>query len=302
MSRLPLSEEEIDKFEGNYDDLYAQYIGSDMHFSEGTHSAALLAAGSVVKVCHLVRSGAYERAFAIVRPPGHHASRSFGEGFCSLNNVAIGGEYLLRALGYKKLLYVDPDIHHGNGTQSIFYDRDDVMFFSIHSSRILYPEDDDKVINRGIHCIGQGAGLGYNVNVNLEGKYGDADMDYVWDSLLMPLANEFNPDIIIVSAGYDATKRDLIGTSCMSPHGFEKLVRKICKVNTGRVVLALEGGYNLDVTAKCAAHSVKALPENGDETVQDEGQPQPQQPLLETTVATVEELKRIFHPYFDVFK
>ncbi|KAH1201479.1 Histone deacetylase 5 [Glycine max] len=191
----------------------ASKLGS-IYFNEGSSEAAYLAAGSAVEVVvKRVASRELDSAVAIVRPPGHHAEQQEAMGFCLFNNVAVAARYLLDErpeLGVKKILIVDWDVHHGNG-----------------------------------------AGAGYNINVPWEnGRCGDADYFAVWDHILLPVAKEFNPDIIIVSAGFDAAVGDPLGGCLVTPFGYSVLLEKLMNFAEGRIVLILEGGYNLDSISK----------------------------------------------------
>ncbi|KAI7737544.1 hypothetical protein M8C21_008847, partial [Ambrosia artemisiifolia] len=169
---------------------------NSIHFNEGSSESAYLAAGSVLEVAEKVAKGELNSAFAIVRPPGHHAEENEPMGFCLFNNVAIATSFLLnqKELGVNKILIVDWDVHHGNGTQKMFWKDSRVLFFSVHRHEYgsFYPTGDD-----GSHImIGEGPGAGYNINVPWEnGQCGDADYIAVWDHILIPVAREFNPDI-----------------------------------------------------------------------------------------------------------
>ncbi|KAG1366775.1 putative Histone deacetylase 5 [Cocos nucifera] len=206
---------------------------NSIYFNKGSSEAAYLAAGSVVEVSEKVAKGDLDSAIAIVRPPGHHAESNEAMGFCLFNNVAIAANFLLNErpeLGIRKILIVDWDVHHGNGTQNMFYKDPRVLFFSIHRFDFgsFYPAGDD-----GSYCmVGEGAGAGYNINVPWEhGQCGDADYLAVWDHVLLPVAESYNPDIILISAGFDA----------------------------GKIVMALEGGYNLNSIANSVLACAKVL-------------------------------------------
>ncbi|RYR75636.1 hypothetical protein Ahy_A01g000209 isoform B [Arachis hypogaea] len=235
-----------------------------IYFNEGSSEAAYLAAGSAIEVVERVASREFNSAFAIVRPPGHHAEREEPMGFCLFNNVAIAATYLLEErpeLGIKKILIVDWDIHHGNGTQKMFWNDSRVLFFSVHRHENggFYPASDDGFYT----MVGEGAGAGYNINVPWEnGRCGDADYFAVWDHILLPVAKEFNPDMIIVSAGFDAAIGDPLGGCRVSPFGYSVLLKKLMNFAEGRIALILEGGYNLDSIAKSAHACVEVLLED----------------------------------------
>ncbi|XP_015943378.1 histone deacetylase 5 [Arachis duranensis] len=235
-----------------------------IYFNEGSSEAAYLAAGSAIEVVERVASREFNSAFAIVRPPGHHAEREEPMGFCLFNNVAIAATYVLEErpeLGIKKILIVDWDIHHGNGTQKMFWNDSRVLFFSVHRHENggFYPASDDGFYT----MVGEGAGAGYNINVPWEnGRCGDADYFAVWDHILLPVAKEFNPDMIIVSAGFDAAIGDPLGGCRVSPFGYSVLLKKLMNFAEGRIALILEGGYNLDSIAKSAHACVEVLLED----------------------------------------
>ncbi|CAL5441878.1 unnamed protein product [Camellia sinensis] len=239
---------------------------NSIYFNEGSSEAAHLAAGSVLEVTEKVAKGELDSAFAIVRPPGHHAEEDEPMGFCLYNNVAVATSFLLnerQELGINKILIVDWDVHHGNGTQKMFWKDPRVLFFSVHRHEFgsFYPASDD-----GSHImVGEGPGAGYNINVPWEnGRCGDADYLAVWDHVLIPIAKEFRPDIIIISAGFDAdcTIGDPLGGCCVTPCGYAILLKKLMEFAQGKIVMALEGGYNLDSVANSVLACVEVLLED----------------------------------------
>ncbi|XP_044477203.1 histone deacetylase 5-like isoform X2 [Mangifera indica] len=221
---------------------------NSIYLNEGSSEAAYLATGSVIELVDRVAKGELNSAFAVVRPPGHHAEQDKAMGFCLYNNVAIAASFLLNErpeLGINKILIVDWDVHHGNGTQKMFWKDPRVLFFSVHRHEFgsFYPANDDGFYT----MIGEGPGAGYNINVPWEnGKCGDADYLAVWDHILVPVAKEFAPDIILVSAGFDAAVGDPLGGCCVTPYGYSVMLKKLMDFAQGKVVLALEGGYNLE--------------------------------------------------------
>ncbi|XP_037476478.1 histone deacetylase 5-like [Triticum dicoccoides] len=234
---------------------------NSIYFNEGSSESAFLAAGSVIEVAEKVASGELSSAIALVRPPGHHAEHNEPMGFCLFNNVAIAANYLLNErpdLGINKILIVDWDVHHGNGTQKMFYSDPRVLFFSVHRFDYgsFYPCEGD-----ASHClIGEGAGEGYNINVPWEhGKCSDADYVAAWDHVLLPIAEAFDPDIILLSAGFDAAMGDPLGGCCITPDGYALLLTKLLGFAKGRIVMALEGGYNLKSIANSVCACTKVL-------------------------------------------
>ncbi|VFQ97970.1 unnamed protein product [Cuscuta campestris] len=238
---------------------------NSIYFNEGSSESAYLAAGSVIKAAEKVANGELQSSFAIVRPPGHHAEENEPMGFCLYNNVAIAASYLLnerRDLGINKILIVDWDVHHGNGTQKTFWKDPRVLFFSVHRYEFgsFYPAGDD-----GSHLmIGEGSGAGYNINVPWEsGCCGDADYLAAWDHILIPVAKSFCPDLVIVSAGFDAAVGDPLGGCRVSPYGYSVMLSKLMEFAGGKIVMALEGGYNLDSIAKSVQACVEVLLQQG---------------------------------------
>ncbi|EFH42672.1 hypothetical protein ARALYDRAFT_919346 [Arabidopsis lyrata subsp. lyrata] len=261
-----------------------------IYLNGGSSEAAYLAAGSVVNVAEKVAEGELDCGFAIVRPPGHHAEADEAMGFCLFNNVAVAASYLLNErshsfgvfvlmfvcflqmqpdLGVKKILIVDWDIHHGNGTQKMFWKDPRVLIFSVHRFKVagnayvarydhgsFYPASDDGDYN----MVGEGPGKGFNINVPWEqGGCGDADYLAAWDHILIPVTKEFNPDIILLSAGFDAAIGDPLGGCCITPDGYSVMLKKLMEFAQGKIVLALEGGYNLESLAKSSLACVQVL-------------------------------------------
>ncbi|KAI3953731.1 hypothetical protein MKW98_017555 [Papaver atlanticum] len=234
---------------------------NSIYLNEGSSKSAYLAAGAVIEVSEKVAKGELDSAVAIVRPPGHHAEPNEAMGFCLFNNVAIAASYLLNErpeLGIRKILIVDWDVHHGNGTQKMFYDDPRVLFFSVHrhENGSFYPSGDDGSYT----MIGEGLGSGYNINVPWEhARCGDADYFAVWEHVLVPVAKAFNPDMIIISGGFDAAIGDPLGGCCITPYGYAVMMEKLMEFAQGRIMMALEGGYNLDSLAKSVLACVETL-------------------------------------------
>ncbi|CAK7344157.1 unnamed protein product [Dovyalis caffra] len=237
---------------------------NSIYFNEGSSEAAYLAAGSVLEVVERVAKGDLNSGVAIVRPPGHHAECNEAMGFCLFNNVAVAASFLLDErpeLGVKKILIVDWDVHHGNGTQKMFWNDSRVLFFSVHRHEFgsFYPGTDDGFYT----MIGEGPGTGYNINVPWEhARCGDADYLAVWDHILIPVAKKFDPDMIIVSAGFDAALGDPLGGCHLTPYGYSVMLKKLMDFAQGKIVLALEGGYNLESIANSFLACMKVLLED----------------------------------------
>ncbi len=238
--------------------------GDETYLSAQSYVAALLAAGAVITGMEAVLRGDVQNAFALVRPPGHHAFADHGEGFCLFNNVALAAATARAELQIDRVLIVDFDVHHGNGTNAIFYHDPSVLFFSTHQWGI-YPGTGywDET--------GEGAGLGYSVNVPLLPGWGDAALLSIFDQLLVPIARRYQPQLILVSAGYDPSWTDRLGSLLVTTTGFFNLTRRLVQLADelcqGRLVLSLEGGYGLDGLAYGVVASFAAL--LGDNAVDD---------------------------------
>ncbi|CAM6108085.1 unnamed protein product [Calypogeia fissa] len=234
---------------------------NSVYFNEGSSLSALLAAGSCVELSIKIAKGELGAGAAVVRPPGHHAEADAAMGFCLFNTVAIAAHNLVHcqpALGIKKVLIVDWDVHHGNGTQHMFWKDPFVLYFSIHryDYGFFYPTSEDGDSDK----IGEGAGKGFNVNVPWQRRgYGDLDYLAVFDHLLMPIAQKFNPDMVFISAGFDSAQGDPLGGCKITPAGYNQMTQRLMTLAGGRIVLALEGGYNLNSIAASYLACMKAL-------------------------------------------
>jgi acetoin utilization deacetylase AcuC-like enzyme len=219
------------------------YLDPDTITSPLSHEAALLASGGLCLAVEQVEKGLLDNAFALVRPPGHHAERDKTKGFCLYNNVAIAARYAQHTLGLARILIVDWDLHHGNGTQHCFEDNPSVLFFSVHRS-FFYPG------SGSLREVGKGPGKGYTVNIPLLPGFGDGDYLTLFEKILKPIALEFVPDFILVSAGFDIHYQDPLGGMQVTPKGFAAMTRSILQIAEhcckGKVVMALEGGYDLE--------------------------------------------------------
>lgn len=218
------------------------HLDADTAVSPHSIEAAYLAAGAAIGAVDAVVRGDAKQALGLVRPPGHHAEAGRPMGFCLFNNVAVAAAHASQALGLERVLIVDWDVHHGNGTQHSFQAGRDVLFFSTHRFP-FYPG------TGAAHECGTGAGEGYTVNVPMPGGRTDADMRLAFDTLLMPIALQFKPQLVLVSAGFDAHRLDPLGGMKLSDEGFAVLCARalaIAKVHAeGRIVLLLEGGYDI---------------------------------------------------------
>ena len=205
---------------------------------------ALLAVGALLRCCDAVIENRVKRAFAAVRPPGHHAEPDRAMGFCFFSNVAIAARYLQQAHGVGKVAIVDFDVHHGNGTQAAFEDDPSVLFISLHQDpRTCYPGTG--------HAweVGDHAGRGFTLNIPMPPGAGDEQYADAFDSKVMPKLDEFRPDLLLISAGFDAHRDDPLAQVDLSEEAFERMTRLLVQAANarcnGRIVSALEGGYNL---------------------------------------------------------
>jgi acetoin utilization deacetylase AcuC-like enzyme len=221
-----------------------------------TFDVAVLAVGGILAGVDTVMSGRTKNAFCAIRPPGHHATSTSAMGFCVFNNVAIAARYLQVRYGLKRILIVDQDCHHGNGTQAIFYDDPTVFYFSTHQSP-FYPR------TGFANETGGGKAVGTKLNVLLPKGAGDAEILKAYREQLGPAARAFNPEFILISAGFDASKGDSVGGLLVTPEGFLEMARFVKELAAtccrGRLVSSLEGGYSLKQLPGAVEAHVRAL-------------------------------------------
>ena len=233
-----------------------QLSTGDTLCSHDSLEAAEFAAGGVLSAVDAVLDGRIKNAFAPVRPPGHHATPTRGMGFCIFNNVAIAARYLQRVHGLQRVLIVDWDYHHGNGTQDTFYEDGSVFYFSTHHYG-AYPR------TGSAEESGSGKGAGKIKNVPLPVGASDAQILAAFETQLVPAARAFKPDFILISAGFDPMRNDLLGQFDITPQGFGAITRVVVRLAEelcqGRVVSVLEGGYRLEGLADSALAHVRAL-------------------------------------------
>jgi acetoin utilization deacetylase AcuC-like enzyme len=250
------SQKHLDKIRAAHDH-GGMMLDADTFLGERSREAAYLAAGAAIGAVDAVMGRHVDAAFALVRPPGHHATRDLAMGFCIFNNVAVAAQHALDRYGLERVLIVDFDVHHGNGTQDIFYGSPSVMYFSTHRYP-FYPGSGHW------HDMGIGEGAGATINVPLPHSVGDKMYARIFDDLLYPAAERFQPQLVLVSAGYDAHWSDPLGAlMLLTTGGFGYMSRVLNSIardfSGGRIVFVLEGGYNLEALGHSVAASAGAL-------------------------------------------
>jgi acetoin utilization deacetylase AcuC-like enzyme len=232
------------------------WIDQDTYTSSGSYDAALWAAGAAVAAVDAVAGRRANNAFALVRPPGHHATPSRPMGFCLLNNIAIAARHALDTHRLERVAIVDYDVHHGNGTQDCFYDDGQVLFCSSHAWP-LYPG------TGAAQEVGEEAGYGLTLNLPLPHGTGDEGFRQCYAELIAPALRSFQPQLILVSAGFDAHWADPLGPLALSVAGYAALTKQLATLAEdlcdGRIVLVLEGGYDLEALGACVVAALRVL-------------------------------------------
>jgi len=217
-------------------------LDPDTQASPKSFDAACLAAGAVTGGMEMIMRGEADNGFALVRPPGHHAEANRAMGFCLFNNVAIGARYGLKHLGLERIAIIDWDLHHGNGTQNSFYTTNQVLYISTHAYP-YYPG------SGSLGEVGAGEGEGFTVNVPLSGGQDDRAFARIFKEIVVPVTRQYRPDFILISAGFDTYFGDPLGTMAVTQQGYACMTRQIvdlaAKICAGRLLVVLEGGYNL---------------------------------------------------------
>jgi acetoin utilization deacetylase AcuC-like enzyme len=218
-------------------------LDPDTSTSPRSYEAACMAVGGLLSLADALMKGEIDNGIALVRPPGHHAEQDRAMGFCLFNNIAIAARYLVGQYGLDRILLVDFDLHHGNGTQHSLYDDPKILYFSTHQYP-YYP-------GSGWYTeVGQGEGKGYTVNVPLTYGMDDVDYDHIFKQLLVPISDAFHPQIVLVSAGFDIHRDDPLGGMAVTEAGFANMTRILLDIASrhcgGKMLVALEGGYDLN--------------------------------------------------------
>ncbi len=274
------------------------HLDPDTVVSEKTYQCARYAVGGVLQGLQDMAGGRCNNGFALVRPPGHHARKASGMGFCIFNNVAVGAEYAIREMGWKRVVIIDWDAHHGNGVQEIFYDRDDVLYISLHQ----YPH----YPGTGYFTeVGQGRGEGFTVNLPFSPGSGDSEYLLAFERIILPIATQFDPQLVLVCAGYDGHRDDPLSALDLSTDVFNKMtgqVRELAQICCeGRLLAVLEGGYGLDSLSDSVVATLRALmePASGiSEKAKKEPSPIPESPS--SSEEMVEKLKNYFARYWEI--
>jgi acetoin utilization deacetylase AcuC-like enzyme len=233
--------------------------GPETPLSPASWDAIVGSAGAAVEAVSQVARGRLRNAFVATRPPGHHASSAFAMGFCPVNHVAVAARHLQAAGLAERVAIVDWDVHHGNGTQDLFYEDGSVYFLSLHQYP-FYPGTGPAEER------GAGAGLGTTLNVPITAGTGSVEYLTAFEAALAQVESEFEPDFVLISAGYDTLSQDPLGGLLVEPDDFTALTRLVCtwadRVCQGRVVALLEGGYHPEQTAEAAVTTLLALAED----------------------------------------
>jgi len=230
----------------------------DTYLNKNSYAIALLSAGGAIAGADAVASGTADRAFCAIRPPGHHATRTEGMGFCLLNNVAVAARHLQERHGISRVMIVDWDVHHGNGTQQIFLEDPTVFFFSIHENpSFLYPGTGRR------WETGSGAGEGTILNAPMPPGAGDDEYRLAFEQMLAPAVERFRPELFLVSAGFDAHRDDPLADMQLTEEGFRFMTRYLVTMANawcgGRIVSILEGGYERQSLTRCAEVHLREL-------------------------------------------
>ena len=267
-----------------------RFFATDTWVSAKSYEAATKAAGAPLTAIDAIMKGEINNAYCLVRPPGHHALPDEAMGFCLFNNVAVAARYAIDYYGLERVMIVDYDVHHGNGTQDIFYADPRVLYFSTHQAP-FYPG------TGASDETGEGTGEGTTINVPLPAGTGFETYEPIFRQVLLPAADRFNPQLILVSAGFDAHWHDPLGSMRLSTAGFARLTEIIIKMANelcdGRLILVQEGGYSLDAMGACVATCINFL--LGDDAAVDNLGPPPDVSYRLNTDVLISELRRIHH-------
>lgn len=233
-----------------------QMLDPDTYVTPRSFEIALLAAGAVATAADAVLRGRATQAVALVRPPGHHATRARAMGFCLINNVAVAARFSQQVHQVERIAIVDYDVHHGNGTQDIFYEDPSVLYVSTHQSP-LYPG------TGSLYETGRAAGEGSTINIPLPPGVGDQGYEQVFQQIILPALERFRPDLILASVGFDAHWADPLANMTLSLQGYHRLAQELIEsartLCAGRIIFVTEGGYHLSALSHGWANIVRVL-------------------------------------------
>jgi len=232
------------------------HLDMDTYTTPATWQLARRTAGGAASLATSIWEGKAKRGFALTRPPGHHAMHGQGMGFCLLNNVALAAQYLIQNFHVERLAIVDLDLHHGNGTQDIFWSRNDVFYISTHQAP-FYPGTGH------LEDVGEGDGAGWTANFPVPAGTGDGAFIKIMDDLILPLLDQQKPQIIMVSYGFDAHWMDPLGQLMLTASGYAHLINQLCSWADlhceGKIGLFLEGGYDLNAGSACSLAVISSM-------------------------------------------
>uniref|UniRef100_UPI00398E5756 polyamine deacetylase HDAC10 isoform X3 n=1 Tax=Pristiophorus japonicus TaxID=55135 RepID=UPI00398E5756 len=285
-STASMNVEELKTFSYNYGDVY---------FHPNSYHCAKVSLGATLQLVDAVMLDRVRNGMALVRPPGHHSQKSEACGFCVFNNVAIAAKYAKQAYGTKRILIVDWDVHHGQGTQYAFEEDPSVLYFSWH--RYEHQQFWPNLKDSDYDVVGKGSGTGFNINIPWN-KVGMGNADYLAAFLyiLLPMAYEFNPELILVSAGFDSAIGDPEGEMCATPECFAHLTQLLMPLANGKLCVVLEGGYNLRSLSESVCMTVRAL--LGDPVPPLVGQMAP----CISAIETIQNVRAVHQPYWNYLK
>ncbi|HTU15429.1 MAG TPA: class II histone deacetylase [Solirubrobacterales bacterium] len=251
------TDEHIDRIEAACEMGSLQWVGPEARVGGRSWGAALISAGSAISAVDFTMEGPSRPAYVLTRPPGHHASAGQAMGFCLFNNVAVAARHAQREHGLERVAILDWDVHHGNGTQAVFYDDPSVLFISIHQDG-LYPADEGSIDERG-----SAEGTGTTVNIPMPAGSGDAGYLAAIDQVALPALAGFEPELVFISSGQDAAASDPLGRMSVTTEGFRMMAGRVSEFAEssceGRFVALQEGGYSVDHMPFCVLATVEAM-------------------------------------------
>jgi len=283
----------------NHDGFYIESIAStkgkekrldpDTVTSPKSYEASCMAVGGVLELADKLVAGEIDTGFALVRPPGHHAERNKAMGFCIFNNIAVCARYLEKKYNFTRILIVDFDLHHGNGTQHSFYRDSKILYFSTHEYP-YYPG------TGWYEEVGEDEGKGYTVNVPLSHGMGDPDYSYIFKEILVPVADLYKPEIVLVSAGFDTHHNDPLGGMKVTENGFAEMAGILLDISkkhcNGKTLFVLEGGYDLKGLTNAVKHVIMEMKGTPASTHDKKGNPSSE------VIQVVDKVKKTMQPYW----